>query len=872
MSQTSRLAAFLLIAAFVMSSAAVRFAGADDTNLASPGVVLLDFETDAELRLWHDERQPTLGGGKTLARVPHFATRGSSALEFRTPAWKPGMAEWPAFECQPPIADWSRFDRLMFDVTNASASSQHLGLFLSDSQQPTRQGLGWSQRLPPRSYTRVVLDLPPGLRDRQVNPADIRVMHFYTERPATELAIYIDGLMLLERGQSLSPLPEGYLADLAALQSAAVAELRAALAQRSEHLVSAATAIPSVADWVAESLRGFQSQLAALDARTRQSGDQALALPGDLAGLEADLARLEGQAALRIGFEPIRAVVQAAGATRDDVIVGFATSMEKVLPRADLPPLQTKPQIELALARGEREALQVVVIPCRADLQQAEVRVSDLTGPEGCVLSAAQVKISPVGYVETRGVPPYGTSHVGWWPDPILEFMTAVDVAQGDAQAFWVRVHAPRDQAAGQYQGQLQIRHADGPLFAWTLTVRIYGFAVPAASPLPLAVTFAPHDHPTAASREAQAAWRNEADYPIQAWQKHKLRWVDFLADYYLTYDSLYTREGPDFEALERLRQQGRLGCFNLGYFDPCGASPVELERWKQRNLDRLRRQYEQAKSRGLLEHAYIYGCDENPRETFPDVQRAAALLKAEFPDVVVMTTTYDHSYGRDTEIQAVDAWCPLTPRFDAELADQARAAGRYVWWYICCGPHHPPANMFIEYPAIEGRLLMGPMTAKYRPDGFLYYQISIWNARRPIAGGPLTDWDPRSWTSYHGDGSWTCVGPDGTPLPTIRLENFRDGLDDYAYFCILEQLVQQLESRAVERTAAQRAWLTEARAALQVPEALVRSMGEYSRDPATLYAWRNRLGELIDQAGAPHADPWGARFGARGFRSAAAP
>ena len=124
-------------------------------------------------------------------------------------------------------------------------------------------------------------------------------------------------------------------------------------------------------------------------------------------------------------------------------------------------------------------------------------------------------------------------------------------------------------------------------------------------------------------------------------------------------------------------------------------------------------------------------------------MERAAADLKKEFPDVMVMTTTYDHSFGQDSEIQSVDAWCPLTSRFDPERVAGARARGKEVWWYICCGPHHPHANMFIEYPAIEGRLLMGALTTKYRPDGFLYYQISIWNSRKPITGGPFTDWGP---------------------------------------------------------------------------------------------------------------------------------
>src|SRR5512138_2853154 len=112
----------------------------------------------------------------------------------------------------------------------------------------------------------------------------------------------------------------------------------------------------------------------------------------------------------------------------------------------------------------------------------------------------------------------------------------------------------------------------------------------------------------------------------------------------------------------------------------------------------------------------------------------------------------------------------------------------------------------------------MGAMTARQRPDGFLYYQISIWNSRRPITSGPFTAWDPRSWTTYHGDGSWTCLGPGATPLPTIRLENFRDGLEDYAYARILEATVAKIESSS--QLAASRAeWLKNAKALLAVPD-----------------------------------------------------
>ncbi len=66
---------------------------------------------------------------------------------------------------------------------------------------------------------------------------------------------------------------------------------------------------------------------------------------------------------------------------------------------------------------------------------------------------------------------------------------------------------------------------------------------------------------------QALSEWRKSADYPPNAWEKHKLQWADFLADYYISYDSLYHQGMPDFEVLTHLNRQGRLGVINLGYY-----------------------------------------------------------------------------------------------------------------------------------------------------------------------------------------------------------------------------------------------------------------------------------------------------------------
>jgi hypothetical protein len=810
---------------------------------AAAAAVLLDFETEAELQAMHDEGSASLGPGKTLERIAQFATSGRFALKFSTPRWQPGRPQWPAFECRPPISDWSGFDRLAFDVTSTSTEPQTLSLFISDSKIATRNGLPYMARLAPSSHTSVVIPLAQ-FAEKKVNPADIRVMHFFTSEPPGDMTLFIDHLTLLKPGEPVPPVAASFLKEFAALQTNTVAALHAAIAVARSDAEGRAAGSAALAKWAGSALGELETRAAALGQALADAEPAVLDTGRLAAALESELRRFKWLAEFRAAFESIRGGVRP-GAAGADSVVGFASSMEKVLPRGVPLSLTVTNRREVALAWNEKESFQLVVVPCERDLRRVQVRLEDLRSAAGAVFARTNISAAPVGYVETRKTPPYGSSFAGWWPDPILDFLDSADIAKGDAQSFWVRVRAPRQQAPGRYEGKMEVLVEGTPVFAFALTVRVFPFALPDRSPLPLAITFSPEDSPLPETQAQQAAWRRSPEYPVNAWRKHKRRWADFLADYYITYDSLYHHTVPDFDILAHLRDTGRLDRFNLGYYDQAGTNPADAAAWKASNLPRFREGYRKAKDLGLLPHAYIYGCDEAVAGLFPQVESAGQILKAEFPDVLVLTTTYDQSYGVQSVIKSVDAFCPLTPSFDPDKAAQARAAGKQVWWYICCGPHHPHLNMFIEYPAIEGRLLMGALAAKYRPDGFLYYQISIWNSPKPITGGPFTDWDPRSWTTYHGDGSWTCVGPDGTPLPTIRLENFRDGLEDYAYARLLESAVTAVEA-SPELRAAKADWLKQARLALEVPAEVLRSKTEFTHDPAAIYRWREAMAEAI--------------------------
>ena len=82
----------------------------------------------------------------------------------------------------------------------------------------------------------------------------------------------------------------------------------------------------------------------------------------------------------------------------------------------------------------------------------------------------------------------------------------------------------------------------------------------------------------------------------------------------------------------------------------------------------------------------------------------------------------------------------------------------------------------------------------------------------------------------------------DGTPVPTIRLENFRDGLEDFAY-------AKLLEAKLAARKGADDEWCRKARELLAVPQDVMESMTKYTDDPAAVYRWRDAMADLIESS-----------------------
>jgi hypothetical protein len=240
---------------------------------------------------------------------------------------------------------------------------------------------------------------------------------------------------------------------------------------------------------------------------------------------------------------------------------------------------------------------------------------------------------------------------------------------------------------------------------------------------------------------------------------------------------------------------------------------------------------------KGCVEDVYCYIYDEpsrNEKETVSklmnNLHSAAPRLKTIIPGIPAKGTFLnDYPY--------LDIMCPLLSTIDFNLAKQLGKSGKKSWWYVCISPKHPYPNFFLDYPAIDHRIIFW-MSWKYDIEGLLYWQTTFWRRVNP--------WnDPETFSTVHGDG---CLFYPSKKAPvevitSIRLKNIRDGVEDYEYFAILKRLIKRARKLKVSAEN-----ISEAEKALLVPAKLVLSTTKYSKDSKLLLKCRRRLGDAIEK------------------------
>ena len=480
---------------------------------------------------------------------------------------------------------------------------------------------------------------------------------------------------------------------------------------------------------------------------------------------------------------------------------------------------QLPAQVRLSAAKGEYESRQVLVYSPGRDLSDVTLECSALMSEDGHTIPEGELLFAPIGYCP-YSVPCDQSIH-GYWPEPILTFLKQFTVTQGDVQSLWYRVHVPRDAKAGVYHGALTVRPKEAPACTLPVELRVWDFTLPRWPRLRVVV---------GCNRVGQF----EMSYGLNPGTIYG-------------FDDRWIKEFPKWAAAGAT-------AINLGYIwgkqlDQETKLPTEaqLDEW----VSQIRRRYEAATAAGLRDACYVYMFDEATAEWDPAMRMVSARLRKEFPDLLLLTTAHRAWYpegevddGGGT-LEQIDGWCPGTYHYRYGDAAEARRRGRQVWWYTCNSPEKPFANILMTHPAMDARLLMGYMAFAYQTDGFLYYATAggYYDTMPAITSGPYTQWALVDNAHNH----LYQKGPGG-PLPSLRLEAMRDGLEDYDYlylaYCCLSDLREagkgnpELDALARQVTPY-----------FAPGNQLVESLTRYGEDPQRLEVVRREVAHYVEQA-----------------------
>ncbi|MEN6584123.1 MAG: glycoside hydrolase domain-containing protein [Armatimonadota bacterium] len=440
----------------------------------------------------------------------------------------------------------------------------------------------------------------------------------------------------------------------------------------------------------------------------------------------------------------------------------IATSLDKVLKTDSIGSARTA---NLKAAKNEHEAFQIVLRPTAA-MSGTTISTSSLTGTAGTI-AASNVKVYLPWYINL----PYYKRDV---PDPLPPYSSPFNLAAGQTQPLWVDVYVPRTTAAGDYKGSINISTTGGSTMRVPYTLHVYKFTLPNEQKFQVLVDFydyymAPKEGVTWGSAEDKALWK---------------KYYEMLLDHGM---SMPTYPTDDYFSAE-----------TTAYMKDPRVSVVRIP--YDANSTKQAQYFNQVKANGQWGKHVLDAVDEaTSREQYEQVKVRANYYHSIDPTAKVLTTYYTAtpSWAAPNHITDLLAgytgvWCPmLGDAYEVDRLAVRRAAGDRVWAYIATNPDGVSPNYFLQDPAISHRIITWTCYL-YDAMGWLYWHSNYW----ADVQDPWTDIctgkkiDPR----LYGEGSLIYPGKLHTgvagPVSSIRMEVWRDGVEDHKYFMLLQQKI----------------------------------------------------------------------------------
>lgn len=549
----------------------------------------------------------------------------------------------------------------------------------------------------------------------------------------------------------------------------------------------------------------------------------------------------------------------------------------------------------ISLAGNEKEPLQLAVRSGRA-MRAVKVEVDPPVGPGGVKLDDVEVNV--VGYVpidhptsyyraETpawhRKVPTQPGRCDGWpgmWPDPLLPTGT-FDLKPNKTQAIWVTFGAGKRTPPGDYVGRVRLVCDGRKIGEQEFSVHVWDFTLPDESHLAAI-------YDVRLGPGGRKLWGKDLD------ELHP-EIMRFMARRRLCPDTV--RPAPSIK-YENGRVVADFAAFDKAaeiYFDrlklPFAYTPWSFYLfgwahppkrlfgelpypgpWPHEGVDRgrLRPQYKRAyqaclkvfwdhlKERGWDRRFVLYVSDE-PHDRHPHIvtqmKALCDMIHQVDPAIAIYSSTWKHVPDWDGSL---DVWgISHYGRVPLDQMERLRAAGDRMWFttdgQMCtdtpyCGVERLLPHYCFKY-GVEAYEFWGVSWLTYDPYRYGWHSY-IRQADRPGA---------EYWVRYpNGDGYLIYpggpIGHEG-PVSSIRLEQAREGVEDYEYLYLLRRLMAKAKAAGRDATEAQLA-MQRAAALVSIPNPGGRYSTRFLPQPEDVFQVKRSLARAIEALNKSGAGP----------------
>lgn len=464
--------------------------------------------------------------------------------------------------------------------------------------------------------------------------------------------------------------------------------------------------------------------------------------------------------------------------------------------------------------RGDVESAQLIITPDH-DIKEYEFSVKELVGPEGEKIAEKNIQVFSQWYVNVTKS--YNTSAgYGYYPDALVPMETLKrekynSISANRNQGLWINVTIPEKTKAGFYTGT-GILEMDGKQYSVPIELTVYDAVMP-EEVHPRSCFLIWYDYMAKAEGNATGSIAQAyfdilvehrvmpmypepaiySDYPtFVSWVVNNVAENPKISTYSLPYGVEQDENGKRIISRDKCMELLTMLAQKNVAMRQAGNTDVNLFKKAIYYLGSI---IDEPTGEALTR---VKVCDQIISECKFAV--ADAYLK-DYPDLYnslvglphVVTTAYNEDLlGTDTQ-GGVHSWCPQFQYWHTQEQRQNyydrqnttdRLMGEEAWWYGCNNPTAPFPTYHLDDDLIASRVLSW-MQFDYGSEGNLYWCVNcskedMWENAYAIGGAV-------------GEGNLTYPAAKfrlKEPLPTMRLESIREGLEDYEYLWMIEQAI----------------------------------------------------------------------------------